>query len=345
MESKAEEIRMILQEKVQISELTAIAKGNYSQVVAQLYECWRANQLTVTRWKHGEAGTQEESVLYSNSAFFLQEDCVQLKSAINNADIKIATWNVNSIRARLPLLLSWLQEQQPDIVCLQETKVEDHQFPEWELKTAGYSAVFSGQKSYNGVAILSKAPIDAVKYGFSSQYDSSEKRLISASILGIQVINVYIPQGQTFDSPKFAYKQEFLRNLVDELRQNYSPEDPIVLAGDYNIAPDERDVFSVELMRGKVSFLPVEHGYLASLRQWGLADLFRKFNEGGQKYTWWDFRTRGFEKNEGLRIDHLWGTSAAYERCKSVEIDTDNRSQSKPSDHAPFLCSLAPTVS
>lgn len=323
---------------VTVSELSnSLGDAFHQKTVAQLYQWWRSNLLLVERFWGGVPGSPEV-VVYSNSECLLPDDRIRLKEQISAATLKIATWNVNSIRSRLPLVLSWLSERQPDIVCLQETKVEDHQFPEQELREAGYNAVFLGQKSYNGVAILSKLQIDEVHYGFSDGYDSDNKRLVTARIAGINIVNVYVPQGQAVESSKFQYKLEFLEKLLAELSSRFTATDPVVLLGDINIAPDERDVVSAEEMRNRVSFHPREHLFIERLKQWGLQDVYRQFHHEGGLYSWWDFRTRGFERNEGMRIDQLWVTNRIAQLCERCDIDLDNRSRPKPSDHAPVVC-------
>jgi len=215
--------------------------------------------------------------------------------------------------------------------------VEDALFPLQELALAGYQVVYLGQKSYNGVAILSKHPIDTVRYGFSNGYDSDNKRLIAAHILGVWILNVYVPQGDSIDSPKFSYKLQFLQELFQELEQNYDPDTPLLMVGDYNIAPDDRDVFNPESMAQQVSFHPKEHQFLDQLKNWKLEDVFRHFHAEKARYTFWDFRTRGFERNEGMRIDHIWASASFLPSCLSCEIDMETRGQPKPSDHAPVF--------
>ncbi len=309
----------------------------HRSIVPKLYQWWRNNSLEVKRSWGGKLG-KTETIVYSNSSCFLPDDEIRIVELESAEILRIATWNVNSIRIRLPLILSWLAEEQPDIVCLQETKVEDHQFPEQELREAGYNSVFAGQKSYNGVAILSKYPIDDVRIGFKSGYDGDNKRLLRAVIEGITIVNVYVPQGQTEDSPKFLYKLEFLGKLLEELSAGYTQKDRLVLLGDINIAPDERDVVSADAMQNVVSFHPKEHEFIEQFKQWGLQDIYRQFHKDGGLFSWWDFRTRGFEKNEGMRIDHIWVTDSIADQCQSCEIDVNNRSQPKPSDHAPVVC-------
>ncbi|MBF0280360.1 MAG: exodeoxyribonuclease III [SAR324 cluster bacterium] len=331
------ELLQFLSDRIRLSELRHKFKGNMALVASQLYDLWRSGQLHVHRdW--GNTSQKNEKILYTNRTCLLPTDWLQIvKESEHQQSLLIATWNINSIRSRMPLLLSWLEEHRPDIICLQETKVEDHLFPHQELGLSGYQTVFSGQKTYNGVAILSRHPIEEVKYGFSNRYDSENKRLIAAKILGIWIINVYVPQGQSTDSPKFSYKIEFLKELFQELEQFYDSSVPLLLAGDYNIAPDSRDVSHPEAMENQVSFHPREHQFLDQIRKWKLEDVFRKFNQEKGHYSWWDFRTMGFEKDEGMRIDHIWVSPSLMGCCKSCVIDIENRGQPKPSDHAPVL--------
>ncbi|MFH2128771.1 MAG: exodeoxyribonuclease III [bacterium] len=331
-------IRGLVKAGVTVSELSnQLGAEFHLATVSQLYQWWRSNRLVVERiW--GGILDEPELVGYTDSACLLPDDRIQLQTQIAAETLKIATWNVNSIRIRLPLILSWLSEQQPDIVCLQETKVEDHQFPEQELREAGYNAVFSGQKSYNGVAILSRFPLKEVQHGFQDGWDSENKRLLMASHEGIHIVNVYVPQGQTEDSPKFEYKLQFLEKLLSELSSRFTAADPVIVLGDINIAPEARDVVSAEEMQNKVSFHPREHRFIEQFKQWGLQDAYRRFHQEGGRYSWWDFRTRGFERNEGMRIDHIWVTESLAGLCEACDIDFDNRSQPKPSDHAPVIC-------
>jgi len=334
------EILENLKKGILVAELSSqVGKDFHQNHVKFLYDEWRGNRLIVKRNWGGTVITPT-TTMYSSSECLLPDDFIELKAIEDIQAIKIATWNVNSIRARLPLILSWLAEQKTDIVCLQETKVEDFQFPEQELREAGYHSVYHGQKSYNGVAILSKLPFEKVQYGFHSGYDAENKRLIRVKIADINILNVYIPQGQTIDSPKFQYKLEFLENLQKEIFSTFSPNDNVLLLGDINIAPDDRDVVSPEEMKDRVSFHPKEHDFLNQLKNWGLADVYRNFHSKDKLYSWWDFRTRGFEKNEGMRIDHIWMSKPLAVRCDSCVIDTNNRSQPKPSDHAPVICNV-----
>ena len=329
-----------LGEGLRFAALREALQADFSVWVNELYALWRSGRLVVKRdW--GDSSQEAKRLHYSNRVCFLPTDFLELAEVTAQEPVlKVATWNVNSIRTRMPLLLQWLEQHRPDIVCLQETKVEDGFFPQQELMLAGYEAVFSGQKTYNGVAILSKYPFEAVRYGFVDGYDAENKRFIAAQILGIWILNVYVPQGASLDSPKFSYKLQFFKKLLDEVQESYPLDAPLLLVGDYNIAPDARDVADAEAMAGQVSFHPKEHALLAELKDAPLADVFRHFHKEAAHYTWWDFRTRGFEKNEGMRIDHIWASASLLPHCQGCWIDGENRAQPKPSDHAPVLAEI-----
>ena len=233
--------------------------------------------------------------------------------------------------------MDWLAEKQPDLVALQETKVEDVNFPIFDLQQAGYHSVFSGQKSYNGVAFLSKEVPDKIRIGFQNGYDPENCRLISIQLRGIWFINVYLPQGQSVTSEKFTYKLEFLEQLTAEL-SDY-PSEKLIVLGDLNIAPEEIDVPDPVAMKDMVSFRPEERAAFQHLLALGLHDVFRKFNKEHGQYSWWDYRTRGFERNDGMRIDHILSSGYLLEQATQSYIDLENRSKAKPSDHAPvFSC-------
>jgi exodeoxyribonuclease-3 len=251
--------------------------------------------------------------------------------------IKIATWNVNSIRARQEAVLSWLRKHAPDLLCLQETKVEDAQFPMEAFRAAGYEPVVAGQKSYNGVAMLSKRPLTEVRIGFADLPLDEQKRLMAATIDGIRVINVYMPNGQSVGSEKFIYKLGFIARLRTYLDQCHKPEEPLVLVGDFNVAPEPIDVHDPKGWEGEVLFHPEARAALAHLKSWGLEDLFRLHHTEGGAYSWWDYRIAAFRRNLGLRIDHLWGTSGVAARCRGCEIDKAPRAGERPSDHAPVI--------
>ena len=327
-----------LQEPRQVRELRDLLRD--PSHLSALYEAWRSGILQVQRtW---DTATLSTPLPYRPDACLLPGDQIQWLEALS-AEAKpltFATWNINSLRTRLPLLLDWLEKRQPDIVALQETKVEDSLFPLFDIQQAGYHAVFSGQKSYNGVAFLSKQIPEASRVGFRNGYDPENCRLISACWEGVWFVNIYLPQGQNAQSDKFQYKLEFLAQLREELTHYESAK--LVVLGDLNIAPDERDVPDPEAMAEIVSFRPEERGAFRSLLALGLHDAFRKFETGPQHYTWWDYRTRGFERNDGMRIDHILLGTDLLKRASSCHVDLENRAQVKPSDHAPVFCTLQP---
>ena len=306
------------------------------KLTEKIYSHWRSGAIRVERNWNGILDSPE-IVLYSNSACFLPNDRIFLESKQSLTSWKIATWNINSIRTRLPLIMNWLEENKPHVVCLQETKVEDSQFPTWEINQAGYETVFYGQKSYNGVAILSKEPIKEVQKGFRNRYDSENARLIAATISGARLINVYVPQGQTTESDKFKYKLDFLQELKHEITHLNDSKIPFAIMGDFNIAPDAKDVWNEDIMKNKVSFHPKEHEQLKEISETGLTDIFRKFNQKTGQFSWWDFRTRGFERGEGMRIDYILANSVLTSSCLRCIIDLSAREQDRPSDHAPVI--------
>ena len=322
-------------EGVPFSELRQASKTPENLIEA-IYRYWRGGNVRIERNWNG-IPAEAENVPYSNSACLLPDDRIYLENSTFRDLWKAATWNVNSIRTRLPLLLEWLEEQNPDVVCLQETKVEDAQFPAWELRQFGYESVCYGQKSYNGVAILSKHPIKDVQLGFHNCYDQDNARLIAATVSGVRLVNVYIPQGQTTESDKFKYKLTFIEELIQEiLAENFS-DSPLAIMGDFNIAPKAEDVSNPEAMQNKVSFHPEEHALLAKLTDFGLCDLFRKFDPRSGQFSWWDFRTQGFERGEGMRIDFILANTVLTSSCQACIIDTEARKQDRPSDHAPVI--------
>jgi len=320
---------------VQFSELRQAGKTPENLIEA-IYRFWRGGRIRVERNWNGMLD-EAEIVLYCNSACLLPDDRIYFNTSTFQNLWKLATWNVNSIRTRLPLLLEWLDEHNPDVVCLQETKVEDQLFPVLELRQSGYECAFYGQKSYNGVAILSKHQIEDVKAGFRNGYDQDNARLISATVSEVRVINVYVPQGQNTESEKFIYKLTFFEELIQEIKTENFADGLLAIMGDFNIAPKAEDVTNPEAMQNKVSFHPKEHALLRKLTDLGLDDLFRKFDTRPGQFSWWDFRTRGFERDEGMRIDFILGNSVLTSSCQACIIDTGAREQDRPSDHAPVI--------
>ncbi|HEY6723353.1 MAG TPA: exodeoxyribonuclease III [Polyangiaceae bacterium] len=251
----------------------------------------------------------------------------------------IASWNVNSIRARTDAVLAWLDRTQCDVLCMQETKVVDGEFPRDEFVRRGYELAISGQATYNGVAIASRHPLEDVRAGFLGDPDASEKRILSARVRGSRIVTVYVPNGKNIESEAFRYKLGWLERLRMNLTQ-YLHDKELLLCGDFNIAREERDVFDVEKMRGQLHFHPDEHRALAHLLDFGLQDSLRKFHPEAGLYTWWDYRAGSFRRNRGLRIDYIFLNDALAERCTEAGIDKAERSGPKPSDHTPVYIRL-----
>lgn len=254
--------------------------------------------------------------------------------------MKIATWNVNSLKVRLPHVLDWLAANQPDVLCLQETKQEDSQFPLLELQQAGYQAVCSGQKTYNGVAILGKAAIADVGYGLPN-FPDEQKRVIAATIQGVRVVCVYVPNGQNVDSDKYRYKLAWLDALRDWLKEELVCHPRLALLGDYNIAPEDRDVYDPQAWAGNVLVSESERAAFRALEQLGLHDSFRLFAQPEKTYSWWDYRMMAFRRNMGLRIDHILLSAPLAQNCTQCAIDRVPRKLERPSDHAPVVVELA----
>ena len=251
--------------------------------------------------------------------------------------MKIVTWNVNSLKVRLEQVLNWLDEHQPDALCLQETKTEDVNFPLLELQQAGYQVVFSGQKTYNGVAIISKGEASDVQYGLPN-FEDPQKRLIAATINGVRIVCIYIPNGEAVDSDKYQYKLAWLAALQVWLKEEMQRYPKLALLGDYNIAPEDRDVHDPVAWAGKVLCSEPERGAFKHLQQLGLRDAFRLFEQAEKSFSWWDYRMMGFRRNHGMRIDHIL-ISAALE-CTACNIDKAPRKLERPSDHTPVWAEI-----
>ena len=245
----------------------------------------------------------------------------------------LATFNANSIRARLPIISEWLTVHQPDILCIQETKVQDKDFPVKDINGAGYEALFRGQKSYNGVAILSKIPLRDERLDLYEGGDE-QARFISAHSDGISLINVYVPQGYAPGTDKFEYKLRWLRDLLSHIREGYDPALPLIVTGDFNVALEPMDLYDPEGLKGEAGYHPEEQALLKEYFKWGLKDLFREQHSGGDHYTFWDYRIpNGFKRNMGWRIDYILATRPLLAKLKKVWIDTEPRGLEKPSDH------------
>lgn len=253
--------------------------------------------------------------------------------------MKVATWNVNSLNVRLPHVLEWIGQHQPDVLCLQETKLEDAKFPHARFREAGYHTLFSGQRTYNGVAILSKTPAEGPLKGVPG-FEDDQQRVISATISGVRVVCVYVPNGESMESPKFQYKMKWLAALRTWLTAELERFPLLAVAGDYNIAPEPRDVHDPDLWAAKIHFTPPEREALHALFGIGLVDSFRLFDQPERSYTWWDYRMMAFRRKMGLRIDHILLSPALAPLCTSCAIDIAPRKLERPSDHAPVVAEL-----
>ena len=253
--------------------------------------------------------------------------------------MRLATWNVNSLKVRLPHVLEWLATNQPDVLCVQETKQIDSQFPHVELLQAGYQTVFSGQKTYNGVAILSKTMSDNVVTGMPN-FPDEQKRVISATINGVRVVCIYVPNGQSVDSDKYQYKLSWLAALRVWLQGELLQHPKLVVLGDYNIAPEDRDVHDPLVWAGNVLVSEPERAAFRALEALTLYDSFRLFEQPDRSYTWWDYRMMAFRRKMGLRIDHILVSQTLRPNCTACTIDIEPRRLERPSDHAPVVAEI-----
>jgi exodeoxyribonuclease III len=253
--------------------------------------------------------------------------------------MQIATWNVNSLRVRLPQLLDWLAANQPDVMALQETKVPDADFPAAALAAAGYQALFNGQKTYNGVAILARTPLSASVIEIPN-FDDHQRRVLAASCAGVRVVNLYVPNGQAPGSDKYQYKLRWLQALRLWLLAELAQFPQLLVLGDFNIAPEDRDVHDPAAWVGSVHVSEPERAALGELLQLGLLDVFRRFDQPPQTFSWWDYRAAAFRRNHGLRIDLILAAAGLAARCTGCRIDRLARSGERASDHAPVIASF-----
>lgn len=254
--------------------------------------------------------------------------------------MKLATWNVNSVRARLERVTAWIKKHQPDVLCLQELKTEEKDFPAQAFKDLGYHSVQACQRTYNGVAILSRTPAQQSLCGLGDGVDDTQARLVSALVEGVHVLCAYVPNGQEVGSDKYAYKLEWLKRLRTYLEKHHQPDQPVVLCGDFNVAPEERDVHAPDQWSHEPLFHEDARKAMEHVRQWGFTDAFRLHHAEPGLYSWWDYRALAFPKNRGLRIDHIWITQPLVGRCKDVVIDREARKGQQPSDHAPVVATF-----
>lgn len=237
----------------------------------------------------------------------------------------------------MPQLSDWLAAAAPDVLCVQETKTIDYGFPALELKAAGYEAVFTGEKSYNGVAIISKLPISEVQMNFLDDTVDSPKRMIAATVGGIRIVNTYVPNGSELWSDKFKFKLDWLQRLRKFFDDTCSVSDDVLLCGDFNVAIEAEDIWDPIGYADKLHFSKPERAAIHYVKQWGFSDMFREKNGNVTEFSWWDYRAGAWQKNHGLRIDHIWTSPSLAEKCTSCVIDKSTRALTLPSDHAPVI--------
>jgi exodeoxyribonuclease-3 len=254
--------------------------------------------------------------------------------------MKIATWNINSVRARTGRLLAWLKSHQPDVLCLQETKVADDEFPTAELSELGYRTAVRGQKSYNGVAIISRAELSDVASAFDDGGPDEQARFLSARTGELRIVTVYVPNGQEPGSAAYLFKLEWMKRLRRYLDARHRADERLLLCGDFNVAPEDRDVWDPPRWHESIMCTTGERNALAEIVGFGLKDAFRRLHSEGGHYTWWDYRLRAFEKDRGLRIDHVYVTEPVVPGISAAAIDRDERRGKLPSDHAPVIVML-----
>ena len=256
--------------------------------------------------------------------------------------MKVATWNVNSIRSRQQIVIDWLKKYQVDVLCLQETKVQDRDFPRSPFEELGYNVYISGQKSYNGVGLFSLNPLREVSYGFAPLVGEvgdldEQKRVISGIAGDIRIVNLYVPNGSAIGSDKYAYKLNWLQTLKQYLQRLQTKEEKICVCGDFNIALEDKDIYTNKGREKHIMSSPVEREALNQILELGFQDAFRKFTGETGYYSWWDYRSGGFSRNRGWRIDHHYLTDKLYQQAAKCWIDVEPRKLEKPSDHAPVI--------
>ena len=255
--------------------------------------------------------------------------------------LKVASWNVNSIRARLQHVLDWMASSDTDILCIQETKVDNDSFPYDVFELNNLHVYVHGQKSYHGVCIVSKVPLTDIQTGFPSGDLNEQKRVISATYKDMRIVNMYVPQGESAESPKFVMKEEFYSLLQSWLETTFNPSEKVLMCGDFNIAPEARDVYDPVACAKKCMFMPIEVEWLQRFMAWGFKDSFRLFNNEDGQYSWWDYRLGSVNRNKGCRIDQIFITEPLAELAKNAGIDKAPRTWERPSDHTPIWVELA----
>lgn len=253
---------------------------------------------------------------------------------------KIATWNVNSLRVRLPQVLDWLADNEPDVLALQEIKLSDEKVPADEISKTGYYTAYAGQKTYNGVAVLSKTPITVLARAIPG-YADTQRRVLAVEFGEICVLDLYVPNGSEVDSEKYAYKLEWFSHLHEYIGQLMRDHRHIIVLGDLNVAPEDRDVHDPQEWQGKVLVSPKERREFARLLEHGMRDCFRLFEQAPELFSWWDYRAAGFRRNRGMRIDHILADIDLARQCTACYIDTAPRKLERPSDHTPVIAEFA----
>lgn len=249
---------------------------------------------------------------------------------------KIATWNVNSLKVRLPHVLQWLESEKPDVLALQETKTIDENFPVEEINNAGYQVSFIGQKTYNGVATICKSPIETIASNIPD-YEDEQRRVLAINTEGVTVLNLYIPNGSEVDSDKYRYKLEWFSKLHPFIKQLQKENDRLIVLGDFNIAPEDQDVHDPEAWQGSVLVSSAERDEFEKLLSHGMKDCFRLFDQEEKSFSWWDYRAAAFRRGRGLRIDHILASETLSESCSACYIDKEPRKLERPSDHTPVV--------
>jgi len=253
--------------------------------------------------------------------------------------MKLATWNVNSLKVRLPQVVDWTGKHRPDVLCLQETKLQNDQFPAVEIRAAGYEPLANGQKTYNGVCIVSLGPPSETITEIPGLEDP-QKRVLAATIGGIRIINAYVPNGESVESDKYQYKLKWLAAISGWLKAELAQHPRLAVLGDFNVAPEDRDVYDPKAWEGQVLFSAPERDALKSLLAVGFKDAFRLFEQPERSFTWWDYRMNAFRRKMGLRIDHILLSEALAKVCTACTIDIEPRKNERPSDHAPVVAEL-----
>jgi exodeoxyribonuclease III len=255
--------------------------------------------------------------------------------------VKVATWNVNSLRVRLPHVLKWLEREQPDVLALQETKLRDEDFPADAFTDRGYTATFSGQAAYNGVAIIARDPPRDVAHGIGRGFADDQKRALAGTFGAVRIFCLYVPNGESVDSQKYRYKLDWLAALRERLADELTRHALLLVVGDFNITPEDRDVHDPRLWAGRVLCSEPERAALRALLDLGLSDVFRRFPQPDNTFSWWDYRGAAFRRNQGLRIDLMLASAKLSQMCDSCTVDKGPRGWERPSDHVPVISEFA----